>query len=44
MLTVLESVDQVLLKSSVSGEKFQELFFPNCQYDAIASHLKLLVA
>jgi ribose 5-phosphate isomerase RpiB len=44
MLSVLKSVDQELLKATVSGEKFQELFFPNCQDDAIASHLKRLVA
>jgi hypothetical protein len=44
MLTVLKSVDQELLKAAVSGEKFQELFFPNCQDDAIASCLKRLLA
>jgi hypothetical protein len=40
MLTVLKSVDQDLLKAAVSGEKFQELFFTNCQDDAIASYLQ----
>lgn len=44
MLTVLKSVDQDLLKSAVAGEKFQELFFANCQDDAIAAYLKPLVA
>ncbi|MEL6246208.1 MAG: RpiB/LacA/LacB family sugar-phosphate isomerase, partial [Pseudomonadota bacterium] len=31
MLTVLKSVDQDLLKAAVAGEKFESLFFPNCQ-------------
>lgn len=44
MLTVLKSVDQDLLKSAVAGEKFQDLFFANCQDDAIASYLKPLVS
>ena len=42
MLTVLQSVDQDLLKSAVAGEKFKELFFANCQDDAIAAYLKRL--
>jgi ribose 5-phosphate isomerase RpiB len=44
MLTVLGSVDQELLKAAVSGEKFQQLFFANCQDEAIASVVKRLVA
>lgn len=40
MLTVLKTIDQDLLKATVSGEKFQELFFPNCQDDAIAKHIQ----
>ena len=44
MLTVLQSVDQDLLKSAVAGEKFKELFFANCQDDAIASYIKRLAA
>ena len=40
MLTTLKAVDQDLLKAAVSGEKFQELFFTNCQDDAIAAHIK----
>ena len=44
MLTVLGSVDQELLKTAVSGEKFQELFFQNCQDEPIATYLKGLVA
>ena len=41
---MLKSVDQELLKAAVSGEKFHELFFPNCRDDAIASYLKRLLA
>jgi ribose 5-phosphate isomerase RpiB len=44
MLTVLKSVDQELLKAAVSGEKFQGLFFANCQDEGIASYVKRLVA
>lgn len=44
MLTVLKSIDQSLLKTAVSGEKFQELFFKNCQDDAIASHIRGVLA
>jgi ribose 5-phosphate isomerase RpiB len=43
MLTVLGSVDQELLKAAVSGEKFQELFFANCQDEAIAAYVKRLL-
>lgn len=44
MLTTLKAVDQDLLKATVSGEKFQELFFTNCQDDAIAAHIKGVLA
>jgi hypothetical protein len=44
MATVLGSVDQELLKAAVSGDKFRELFFSNCQDEAIATYLKRLVA
>lgn len=40
MLTVLKNVDQDLLKSAISGEKFGDLFFPNCQDDEMAAYLK----
>ena len=45
MLTILKTIDQALLKGAISGEKFQELFFANCQDEAIATYLKsVLVA
>ena len=44
MLSVLKSIDQELLKATVSGEKFQDLFFSNCQDDAIASHIQAVLA
>ncbi len=43
MLTVLKEVDQDLLKSAIDGEKFAELFFPNCQDEAIAAYLRGLL-
>lgn len=43
MLTVLKEVDQDLLKSAIAGEKFTDLFFPNCQDDAIAAYLRGLL-
>lgn len=39
MLTVLKSVDQDLLKAAVAGEKFESLFFPNCQDTDMADYL-----
>jgi len=43
MLTVLKEIDQDLLKSAIAGEKFAELFFPNCQDEAIAAYLRSLL-
>ena len=43
MLTALKDVDQDLLKSAIAGEKFAELFFPNCQDEAMAAHLRSLL-
>jgi ribose 5-phosphate isomerase RpiB len=40
MLTVLKNVDQDLLKTTISGDKFQEYFFPNCKDDAMAKYLR----
>lgn len=40
MLTVLQAVDQDLLKAAVAGERFEELFFPNCQDPAMADYIK----
>lgn len=42
MLTVLQSVDQDLLRAAIAGEKFAEYFYPNCQNDDIAAYLKAL--
>lgn len=44
MLTVLETVDQDLLKAAIAGERFQEHFFANCQDDAIAAYIRDLRA
>ncbi len=40
MLSVLKAVDPELLKATISGDRFRDLFFPNCQDDAIAAHLR----
>lgn len=44
MLTILKEIDQELLKTAISGEKFQEYFFANCQDQAIADYLKGVLA
>lgn len=43
MMTVLKNVDQDLLKATVAGEKFSELFFPNCQDDEMAEYLRAIL-
>jgi ribose 5-phosphate isomerase RpiB len=40
MLTVLNTADQDLLRATIAGERFAELFYPNCQDDAIGTYLK----
>ncbi|MEM1175573.1 MAG: RpiB/LacA/LacB family sugar-phosphate isomerase [Pseudomonadota bacterium] len=40
MLTVLKSVDQDLLKSTIAGEHFSELFFANAQDAEMADYLR----
>lgn len=42
MLTVLKAVDQDLLRAAIAGERFSELFYPNCRDDGIAAYLKSL--
>ncbi|QDH33316.1 RpiB/LacA/LacB family sugar-phosphate isomerase [Porphyrobacter sp. YT40] len=42
MLSVLQNVDQELLRAAIAGEKFAEYFYPNCQDDSIAAYLKAL--
>lgn len=40
MVTILQKVDQEFLKTTISGAKFQEYFFANCQVAEIADYLK----
>ncbi|WP_310531056.1 RpiB/LacA/LacB family sugar-phosphate isomerase [Novosphingobium sp.] len=42
MLTVLKTVDQDLLKATIAGEKFADLFYPNATDQDIADYLKAL--
>ena len=40
MMTILKNIDQTFLKETISGERFQEYFFANCQDEGIAAYLK----
>ena len=40
IMYVLKNIDQDFLKKTVSGEKFAEMFFPNCQVSEIAEYIK----
>ncbi|MEO9463772.1 MAG: RpiB/LacA/LacB family sugar-phosphate isomerase [Marinomonas sp.] len=42
MLTVLKDVDQDLLKASIAGEKFEELFYANSADEQINAYLRAL--
>lgn len=42
MLTVLKAVDQDLLKSAISGERFADYFYANAQDDDIVGYLRSL--
>lgn len=44
IMTILRNIDQELLKGAVSGERFQEYFFANCQNDEIAAYIKQVLA
>ena len=44
MMSVLQSVDQDLLKAAVAGEKFEELFFSNATDEAYKSFVKGLLS
>ncbi|MEL6567569.1 MAG: RpiB/LacA/LacB family sugar-phosphate isomerase [Pseudomonadota bacterium] len=44
MLTVMKSVDPALLKSAISGERFEEYFFSSAPDAAIADHIKGVLA
>lgn len=43
MMTILKNIDQDLLKGAVSGAKFKEYFFANCQDDEIAAYIKSIL-
>ena len=44
MMTILKEIDQDFLKTAISGEKFQEYFFENCQVPEIAEYLRGVLA
>jgi ribose 5-phosphate isomerase RpiB len=39
IITIMENIDQELLKGAVSGPKFKELFYSNCKNDEIKSKI-----
>jgi ribose 5-phosphate isomerase RpiB len=43
MLTILENIDQDFLRQTVSGPKFQEYFFENCQNEKIAEYIRKIL-
>ena len=40
MLTVLNTIDQDLLKATIAGERFAEYFYANAQDEGIAAYLR----
>jgi len=44
MVTILKNLDQELVKGALSGDKFQEYFFPNCKCEKIADCVKTILA
>ena len=44
MVTILENLDQDLVKGALSGEKFKEYFFANCKCDKIADSVRKILA
>lgn len=43
LLDSLKDIDQELVKGSVAGEKFSELFFASCKDEEIAAYVKTLL-
>ncbi len=44
LVTILENLDRELVKGALSGERFQEYFFANCQDEKLASCVKKILA
>lgn len=44
MVTILQNLDQELVKGALSGDKFQEYFFANCKCEKIADCVKAILA
>ncbi|MEC5321479.1 RpiB/LacA/LacB family sugar-phosphate isomerase [Brenneria populi subsp. brevivirga] len=44
LLTILQGIDQALLKGAISGPKFQEYFFANSKDEALSRYIKSLLA
>lgn len=44
LVSILKDLDPELAKGALSGEKFAELFYPNCKDEAIAAAVRELLA
>ena len=44
LIDILPDLDQDFVRETISGEKFAELFYPNCKDEAISAYLKALNA
>ena len=44
MLSILHEIDQDFLKETVSGERFEEYFFANCQDKAVGDMIRGILA
>ena len=42
LLTILQEMDQTLLKTAIEDESFVKNFYPNCKDEEIAAYLKAL--
>lgn len=42
LIQILKEIDQTFLKETISGAKFNDLFYANCKDDEIAAYLKSL--
>ena len=43
LLDALKEIDRELVRGAVAGEKFAELFFPDCKDDMIAAYVRTLL-
>lgn len=44
IITILKGIDQELLKGAISGERFKEYFFGNCNNEEIEAYIREILA